>query len=153
MPAEGKSTQRYLRICKEMKNWFVLFLVLVSDLLASQEALFSQSLKGKVTDISGNPLAGASITISGTYMGTHAGTGGDYSLTGLKKDSYIIRFSFIGYQTLTREEEISTDVVLNVQLRPLEVITNDVIISATRAGDRAPRGARGPSCPASGRGG
>jgi len=121
-----------------MKNRFILFLVFVSYLLVSQEALFSQSLKGKVTDISGNPLAGASITIEGTYMGTHAGTEGDYNFTGLKKGSYNIRFSFIGYQTLTREEEINTDVVLNVQLKTMEVITNDVIISATRAGDRAP---------------
>ncbi len=121
-----------------MKNRFILFLVFVSYLLVSQEALFSQSLKGKVTDLSGSPLAGATITIDGTYMGTHAGTEGDYSFTGLKKGSYNVRFSFIGYQTLTREEEISTDVVLNVQLKPMEVITNDVIISATRAGDRAP---------------
>jgi len=121
-----------------MKNRFILFLVFVSYLLVSQEALFSQSLKGKVTDLSGIPLAGATITIEGTYMGTHAGTEGDYSFTGLKKGSYNIRFSFIGYQTLTREEEINTDVVLNVQLKPMEVITNDVIISATRAGDRAP---------------
>jgi len=91
-----------------------------------------------VTDINGNSLAGASITIEVTYMGTQAGTEGDYNFTGLKKGSYNIRFSFIGYQTLTREEEINTDVVLNVQLKTMEVITNDVIISATRAGDRAP---------------
>ena len=115
-----------------------MFLFLVSFLPGNQDALYGQSLKGKVTDISGNPLAGASITIEGTYMGTHSGSEGYYSLTGLKKGSYKIRFSFIGYQTLAREEEIYTDVVLNVQLNPMEVITNDVIISATRAGDQTP---------------
>ncbi len=106
--------------------------------MSGQEGLYGQTLNGKVTDIGGNPLAGATITIAGTYLGTHSGAEGEYSFTGLKKGTYGIRFSFIGYQTLTSDVEINNDVILNVTLKPMEVITSDVIISATRAGDKAP---------------
>ena len=115
-----------------------MFLFLISEFLVCQEALNGQSLKGKVTDAGGNPLTGATITIAGTYLGTHSGAEGEYSFTGLKSGIYGVRFSFIGYQTLTNDVEINNDVILNVSLKPMEVITSDVIISATRAGDKAP---------------
>ena len=115
-----------------------MFIFLISEFLVCQEALNGQSLKGKVTDAGGNPLTGATITIAGTYLGTHSGAEGEYSFTGLKSGIYGVRFSFIGYQTLTNDVEINNDVILNVSLKPMEVITSDVIISATRAGDKAP---------------
>ncbi len=121
-----------------MKSWFSLFLLLISGFLFGQTVLFGQTLKGKVTDISGNPLAGATITIAGTYVGTYSGPEGEYIFTGLKNGIYVVRFSFIGYQTITSEAEINNDVILNVSLKPMEVITNDVIISATRAGEKTP---------------
>jgi len=121
-----------------MKSWFSLFLFLISGFIFGQQILYGQTLKGKVTDISGNPLAGATITIAGTYIGTHSDPEGEYIFSGLKNGIYVVRYSFIGFQTLTSDVEINNDVILNVSLKPMEVITSDVIISATRAGEKAP---------------
>ncbi|TFG43396.1 MAG: TonB-dependent receptor, partial [Bacteroidia bacterium] len=121
-----------------MKNCSILFLVFISIFMAGQEVLNGQSLSGKVTDLNGEPMAGASILIAGTYTGVQTEAAGNYSFTGLKAGNYIVRFSFIGYETIERVVALNGDVLLDVQLKPMAVITDDVIISATRAGDQAP---------------
>ena len=95
-------------------------------------------LRGKVTDLNGVPLAGASITIADTYNGVQTGADGNYSFKELKPGNYTIRYSFIGYETLLKSLTIGNDTLLDVQLKPMAIITNDVIISATRAGGQAP---------------
>jgi iron complex outermembrane receptor protein len=96
------------------------------------------SLKGRVTDTNGNPLAGTSVTIVGTFRGVLTDQDGIYSLTKLMAGEYQIRFSFIGYEARIIIMNIKSDAVLDLQLNPIAVITDDVIISATRAGDQAP---------------
>jgi iron complex outermembrane receptor protein len=119
-------------------HFSLLLIVFISGLLAKPECLNGQTLIGKVTDLNDDPLAGASIAIAGTYNGVQTGADGVYRLNGLKPGSYTIRFSYIGYETQVKDLEIVTDTLLDVRLRPMAVITDDVIISATRAGDKAP---------------
>jgi iron complex outermembrane receptor protein len=119
-------------------HFSLLLIVFISGLLAKPECLNGQNLIGKVTDLNDDPLAGASIAIAGTYNGVQTGADGVYRLNGLKPGSYTIRFSYIGYETQVKDLEIVTDTLLDVRLRPMAVITDDVIISATRAGDKAP---------------
>ena len=60
------------------------------------------------------------------------------ALTDLKPGKYTIRFSYIGYETVAKDLEIVSDTLFDVKLKPMAIITDDVIISATRAGDQAP---------------
>jgi iron complex outermembrane recepter protein len=122
-----------------MKNYFsFLFIVCFSILPVGREALNGQSLKGKVTNLGGAPLAGASIAIAGTYYGVQTGADGTYALSAMKPGNYSIRFSFIGYEPLLKDLPIVNDTILDIQLKPMAVITSDVIISAIRAGNQAP---------------
>jgi len=97
-----------------------------------------QSIGGKVTDLNAQPLVGASVVIEGTFSGVHTGDGGTYQLSGLKDGNYTVRYSFIGYEQQVRKINVTGDVVENVSLRPAAIITDDVIISATRAGEQTP---------------
>lgn len=54
-------------------------------------------LKGKVSDTSGKPLAGASITIVGTSMGTKSDAEGNYHLL-LDEGNYTLAISYVGYE-------------------------------------------------------
>jgi iron complex outermembrane recepter protein len=116
----------------------LIILILISVLIAFPQTLNAQSLKGKVTDTDGNPLAGASVAIAGTFKGVQTSADGIYQFTDLEKGNYLIRFSFIGYETIARSINLKGDSILDVRLNPTAVITDDVIISATRAGDQAP---------------
>lgn len=97
-----------------------------------------QSLGGTVTDLNGEPLAGAGVILEGTFKGVHTDAGGNYMLEGLKSGEHRIRYSFMGYETQLREISVSGDVREDVRLKPTAIITDDVIISATRAGDQTP---------------
>ncbi len=119
-------------------HFSLLIFVFISVFLAYPEYANGQSLKGKVTDLNNDPLAGASVAIAGTYTGVQTGADGVYRFSGLKPGYYSIRFSYIGYETVVNDLEIVRDTLLDVKLRPMAIITNDVIINATRAGDQAP---------------
>ena len=114
----------------------VLFIVL-PDASALQEK--SSVIGGKITDLSGgDPLAGAGITIENTFLGVHSGTDGTYSFSGLRDGVYNLRFSYIGYESQVIEVNLIKESVLNVSLVRKPLLTGEVIVHATRAGDHTP---------------
>lgn len=116
----------------------LIVVILISVLNAFPQTMDGLSLRGKVTDTNGDPLAGTSVSIVGTLTGVQAGMDGIYRFERLKEGEYKIRFSFIGYEPRTSNLILTCDTVFDVELNPIAVITDDVIISATRAGDQAP---------------
>jgi iron complex outermembrane receptor protein len=95
-------------------------------------------IKGKVTDINGLPLQGAGITIENTILGVHADSEGNYSLSVRKDVVYKLRFSFIGFESQIRDVTFKGDTVLNIVLLAKSVMTEEVFVNATRAGERTP---------------
>ena len=61
---------------------------------------FAQDLtvKGKVTDTTGETVIGANVTVKGTTNGIITDIDGNYTLSGVKPSSVLV-FSFIGYKT------------------------------------------------------
>jgi len=67
------------------------------------EEVIPVTIKGKVIDSKNNqPVIGASIRIRNTSGGTKADTLGNFQLHIEKKDSLVLEFSAIGYETQTR---------------------------------------------------
>ena len=95
-------------------------------------------VRGKVTDDSGNPLAGAGIAIENGFFGVHSNSDGSYIISGLRAGTYRIRFSFIGYEARIVETNVTGESVVNVSMvqKPLEA--GEVIVNATRAGEHSP---------------
>jgi len=65
------------------------------DIVAQQQPVV---LSGKVTDTSGLPLPGVSVTIKGTVTGTITNPDGIYSLSNVPPDATLV-FSFVGMRT------------------------------------------------------
>src|SRR5690554_6477088 len=57
------------------------------------------SVRGTVTDDSGEPIPGATVSVAGTTIGTATDLDGHYNLT--VPDGSTLIFSFIGYVTQT----------------------------------------------------
>ena len=95
-------------------------------------------IRGRVTDVSGKNLAGAIVTVENTFIGIHTAFDGTYSITGLKDGNYILTFSFIGYETIVRNVDLTGETILDVALSEKPFITSEVLINATRAGDHSP---------------
>ncbi|NOU61342.1 TonB-dependent receptor [Marinifilum caeruleilacunae] len=100
---------------------------------------FSQfSLKGKVTDNSGNALPGAAIAVKGTYLGTVTNSYGEYQFKNLKAGDYQLIISFLGYKSIEKSIELKDSQVLDFELSPSAILADEVLVAATRAGSKTP---------------
>ena len=85
-----------------MKRFLCVLLIhtlVVAGVIASQEK--GSVIRGKVTDVSGKALAGATVAISDSYIGFQTDSGGAFVIKGLKDGDYTLSVSFIGYETKT----------------------------------------------------
>lgn len=118
----------------------MIFLVTLFPLsLTGSDFIYDNSVvRGKVSDSQGLPLAGASVTIENTFFGVHTATDGSFSFKGLKPGSYIMKASFIGFESETKTVDFTGDMDVNFVLKTSSFLTEDVFISATRAGEHSP---------------
>lgn len=82
---------------------------------------------GRVTDDTGEALAGVSIVLKGTTTGTTTDVDGLYKLT-VPEGSGTLMFSFIGYAT--KEINIENRSVIDVQLIPDILSLSEVVVTA-----------------------
>jgi iron complex outermembrane receptor protein len=95
-------------------------------------------IKGQVTDENDRALEGAGIAIENSNLGTISDKEGMYSFSGLKDGVYTLKVSFVGYQSITTEVRLEKVAVLNIKLIPSSIMTDEVLVNATRAGEHAP---------------
>jgi iron complex outermembrane receptor protein len=95
-------------------------------------------IKGRITDDKGVILPDAAITIMNTSLGAYSDNKGTYLIRVPAKGEYHIRYSFTGFEQVIKEVEVTGVEEVNVSLIPSVTTTEEVIISATRAGTRTP---------------
>jgi len=71
-------------------------------------------------------------------LGVNADAEGNYSFAGLKDGVYKLRFSFIGFETAEKDVILKGEVILNISLVAKSYLTDDVLVSSTRAGEHSP---------------
>jgi len=96
------------------------------------------SLSGIVKDTKGEPLRGANIMLANTFVGTTAGVGGEFKFTNLKKGKYTIQVTYIGYKNFVKELMVDSSRKLEIVMEPAIVLTEEVLVSVARAGDKSP---------------
>ncbi len=116
-----------------MKKIFTFILwTLVSHLTYAQF-----SVSGKVVDQEGQPIPFATIFIDGTYLQTQSNFDGSYLLNGITTGKHHIIAQYVGLQTEEKEIEITEkDLVVDFILKPLTIVSEEVIIEATREGNQ-----------------
>jgi len=109
---------------------FVLF-------IAAYGCLFSQSqlktvIKGTVTDeLTGDPIHFVSVYIKGTATGTLTDEKGRYLIETNTKASTII-FSFVGYNTESRNISPGSEQTINISLSLASIALNEVVVKAEK---------------------
>ncbi len=97
------------------------------------------SLRGIVKDAqSESPLPGANVVIEDTYRGVHTHSDGSFSLGSLDADTYTLRISYIGYESKTTTVTLEKDTFVELMLDRAAVMSQEVIVNATRADQRTP---------------
>ena len=116
-----------------MKKLIITWSLLAAALLASGQFRLSGIVTGE-----SEPLTGASIVIVNTYHGTSTGRNGYFEFRNLKTGTHTLKISFIGYETREMAVELKGDLELKVNLNPIQLFTDEILVSATRAKDRTP---------------
>ena len=93
----------------------LLFTVLCGLMCQLSWAQFT--ISGTITDANNNePLIGATVTILGTTKGDVSNTEGKYSVTLPEKGTYTLIYSFIGYEIVRKEFEVTANITANVEM-------------------------------------
>jgi iron complex outermembrane receptor protein len=123
-----------------MKKLFYIIVMILLPLSTSATGYQDRQseIRGRVTDKSSAAIAGASVIIENSNLGAYTDSNGNYSFSGVKNGLYKLRFSFLGYETVVKEVSLTGDLTLDIFLAPKAFLTDDVIVSSTRAGDRSP---------------
>jgi Ca-activated chloride channel family protein len=119
-----------------MKNSLSIFAIVIlgTIIMAFME---SRSITGKVTDQTGQPIPGVSVTTKGSSSGTVTDKTGNYRIT-IDDKVNILVFSFIGYSTI--EEKIGGRTIINVRMSPEVKALQEVV--TTGYGVKKDRGSR-----------
>jgi len=107
--------------------------------LASLTAWAQNSLSGKVVDAKSNsPLVGATAWAETANRGTVSDENGKFTLNRLPSGSVEIRVSFLGYETERVTVVVPFTGDLIVKLESKDFLTEEFIVSATRASANTP---------------
>jgi len=118
-----------------LKNLLTAFFALLLPVLASAQI----SVSGKITDQqTGLPLPGATVSIQNSANGTITDAFGKYSLSNLQTGTYALKVSYIGYQSEVKSITLRGNQVVNFSLAMSTVVSDEVMVSATRAPANSP---------------
>jgi hypothetical protein len=107
---------------------YILIITLFLFIIAGQG---QTTLKGKVTDKKGEPVAGANVYIKGSFDGASTGGDGQYQFTTGLTGKQILMVSCIGFETMEKELELSgTALEISAVLKESRNELDAVVITA-----------------------
>ncbi|HEX8376429.1 MAG TPA: TonB-dependent receptor [Pedobacter sp.] len=109
-----------------------IYVLAVMAMLLPNLVLAQFTISGKIIDQSTNqPLAGASVVVGNSS--TQTDDLGEYRFSDLKTAGYKIRVSHLGYATVSKQIQLSSNQTINFLLISASIITDEITVSATRA--------------------
>lgn len=97
------------------------------------------SVIGTVSDkATGLALPYANVSLKNTFISTISNDEGKFLIHVNKTGIYTLTVSYIGYQLFERSLELNGDMIVDVSLLPVSLMTDEVIISGTRIDHKTP---------------
>lgn len=123
---------------KNLKSFLLVLVLAIGYLGVYGQGATTSSLKGRVAEDNGTPIAYATVLAlhepSGTSYGTTTMSDGTYSLTGLRVGGpYLVTISFMGYTSVSYKDvdlKLGESFVLNATLKESATELEAVVISA-----------------------
>lgn len=91
------------------------------------------SISGKITDNNQKPLPGATIKLRNKKTAVLSDANGNYTISNLPAGKIVIVASYVGYQTEEKTIDLTSNTTANITLNTLTFLTDEVVVSATRA--------------------
>ena len=102
------------------------FCLTLALLLAALPSMAAVTVRGTVTDETGQPVVGAGVVEVGTTNGVVTGVDGKYTIT-VRGASSVLQFSCIGYENV--EETVGNRAVIDVVLQEAVSFLQEAVAS------------------------
>ncbi len=111
------------------------FTIAVTIALFSPFILWAQfSIQGKIIDSENQkPLAGATLYLKNSSTKIQTNENGLFFFKNLKKGDYILNVSYVGFKSQDIKVELDGNKMLNILLNKSNLLTDEVVVSSTRA--------------------
>ncbi len=104
---------------------------------ASLQAFSQFVLKGKISDSRGEAIAGAVVSIDGTFLASTSSAEGEYKISGLKTADVYVTVRLLGYLPQNKRIDLAKNPNQDFVLESQSYLADEVVISATRADERS----------------
>lgn len=110
-----------------------------ATLMLSISAHAQYTVSGIVRDAeSREPLVNATVALSEIERFEVSNAHGQFTFDDVAAGRFTLRVSYVGYETQEQEVEVRSDVNSDIVLRPSAIITDEVVVRATRATGKTP---------------
>ena len=117
-----------------MKRFLVFgWMILVSSIIMNAQF----SVSGKVFDENDEPMVGASVILDNVRVSV-TNSNGAYNFDKVESGNHLISTSFVGYKTEQEKISVKSNVTKNFNLKLDSQLTEEVVVSAYRAGQKSP---------------
>ena len=96
------------------------------------------SLTGTVRDENGALLPNANVVLGNTFMMANTGSDGKFQFNNLKKDTYSLQVTYLGYENQQKQVDLTSSKNLDITLKHAHILVEEVLVSASRAGENSP---------------
>lgn len=103
-------------IARFLKENDISFQILSNNLVVlrqGESAPVQQTVRGKVVDLTGNPIVGASVTVKGTSIGTSSDANGIFNIAATNESVLVV--SFVGYKPKEVAVNGQTEMVITLE--------------------------------------
>lgn len=100
--------------------------------------LGQMTVSGKVVDENGQPLVGVAVFDLDAKTGTSTDENGMFKLVGVGKEEIHLEVSCVGKMPFVQTFKVSENLVLEITLQENPRLLEQVVVQATRAGDKTP---------------
>ncbi|NOQ26595.1 MAG: TonB-dependent receptor plug domain-containing protein [Bacteroidales bacterium] len=111
----------------------IILLIVLSSSLFAQE-----TIKGIVLNEVGELLIGANVVIKESQIGTATNSKGEFSFSKITSGDYTFVISYLGFEALEKKLTVPVSEELVIILKRSSIWSDEVIVSATRAGEKTP---------------
>ncbi len=106
--------------------------IILIILLVSTVAFPNDKISGKVTDAKTNePLVGVNVLVVQSKVGTVTNTDGYFEIDNLTDGDYDLKFSYLGYSTVTKKIKVDSNIpiIIDVKLQEKAIDLAEVIVT------------------------
>ena len=116
----GKAVQKIL------SGTMALLMAFLFTIFPTSAQTVPETVRGTVTDVTGDPLIGATVVIKGVPTGTSTDIDGNFSIAAKPGDTLL--FSYIGYRTI--EEKVGPGMTMNIVMYEDTETLDEVVVTA-----------------------